>query len=45
VKNLAYVFSYIRTLVNDKNLVVMTLIGLGKHYSQFKTYFVDFKNG
>ncbi len=37
VKNLADVLAYIRTLINDEDLMVMTLNGLGKDYSQLYT--------
>jgi hypothetical protein len=33
VKNLADILPYIRALVNDENLVIMTLNGLGKYYN------------
>jgi ketopantoate reductase len=33
VKNLANVFASIRALINDEDLVVVTLNGLGKNYS------------
>jgi hypothetical protein len=35
VKNLADAFASIRALVDDEDLVAMTLNGLGKYYSQF----------
>ncbi len=37
VKNLADVFECIGALVDDEDLVVVTLNGLGKYYSQFRT--------
>jgi hypothetical protein len=37
VKNLADVFASIRTLVDDENLMAVTLNGLGKNYSQLCT--------
>ncbi len=37
VKNLADVFASIRTHVDDEDLVTMSLNGLGKDYSQFRT--------
>jgi hypothetical protein len=37
VKKLTDVFASIRALVDDKDLVVVTLNGLGKNYSQFCT--------
>jgi hypothetical protein len=33
VKNLAYVLASIRALIDDEDLVLMTLNGLGKDYS------------
>jgi hypothetical protein len=33
VKNLADVIAYIRALVDDEDLVAMTLKGVGKYYS------------
>jgi hypothetical protein len=33
VKNLADVIASIKTLVNDEDIVAMTLNGLGKYYS------------
>jgi ketopantoate reductase len=50
VKNLADVLTSIRTLVDDEDLVVVTLNGLGKYYSQFRTSirvqetFLDFQD-
>ncbi len=40
VKNLTYVLASIGALVNDEDLVVVTLNGLGKYYSQFRTSIV-----
>jgi hypothetical protein len=40
VKNLADVFASIRAPINDEDLVVVTLNGLGKYYSQFRTSIV-----
>jgi len=40
VKNLAYVIASIRALVDDEDLVAVTLNGLGKYYSQFRTSIV-----
>jgi hypothetical protein len=37
VKNLAYVLTSIGAPIDDEDLVVVTLIGLGKDYSQFRT--------
>jgi len=37
VKNLAYALTFIRAPVDDEDLVAMTLNGLGKYYSQFRT--------
>jgi len=37
VKNLAYALASIRAHVDDEDLVVVTLNGLGKDYSQFRT--------
>jgi hypothetical protein len=37
VKNLADVLASIRALINDEDLMVVTLNGLGKYYSQFRT--------
>jgi len=37
VKNLTDVFASIRTLVDDEDLVAVTLNGLGKNYRQFRT--------
>jgi hypothetical protein len=37
VKNLADVFAFIGAPVDDENLVAVTLNGLGKDYSQFRT--------
>ncbi len=37
VKNLADVFASIGALVNDEDLMAMTLNGFGKYYSQFHT--------
>jgi hypothetical protein len=37
VKNLVDVFAFIRALVDDEDLMAMTLNGLGKNYSQFRT--------
>jgi hypothetical protein len=38
VKNLTDVFAFIGTPINDEDLVTyMTLNGLGKYYSQFRT--------
>ncbi len=37
VKNLAHVFTSIRAHVDDEDLTVVTLNGLGKYYSQFHT--------
>jgi hypothetical protein len=37
VKNLVDVLTFIRAPVNDEDLVVVTLNGLGKYYSQFHT--------
>jgi hypothetical protein len=37
VKNLADALASIRAHVDDENLVVVTLNGLGKNYSQFRT--------
>jgi hypothetical protein len=50
VKNLANVFACIKAPIDDENLVVVTLNGLGKYYSQFRTSiavretFFDFQN-
>jgi hypothetical protein len=33
-KNLGVFFAFIGAFVNDENLMVVTLIGLGKNYSQ-----------
>jgi len=40
VKNLADALAFIGTLIDDEDLVVMTLNGLGKDYSQFRTSIV-----
>jgi hypothetical protein len=40
VKNLADALASIGSPVNDENLVVVTLNGLGKDYSQFHTSIV-----
>ncbi len=40
VKNLAYVLASIGTPIDDEDLVVVTLNGLGKYYSQFRTSIV-----
>jgi hypothetical protein len=40
VKNLANVFASIEALVDDENLVAVTLNGLGNDYSQFRTSIV-----
>jgi len=40
VKNLAYVIASIRALIDDEDLVAVTLNGLGKYYSQFRTSIV-----
>jgi hypothetical protein len=40
VKNLVYVFAYIKTLVDDEDLVAVALNGFGKDYSQFFTSIV-----
>jgi len=40
VKNLANALTSIRAPVDDEDLVVMTLNGLGKNYSQFHTSIV-----
>jgi hypothetical protein len=37
VKNLADVLAFIGALVDDEDLVAVTLNGLGKYYSQFRT--------
>jgi hypothetical protein len=37
VKNLIDALASIRALVDDEDLVAMTLNGLGKYYSQFHT--------
>jgi hypothetical protein len=37
VKNLADALASIGTLVDDEDLVAVTLNGLGKYYSQFRT--------
>ncbi len=37
VKNLADVLASIGTILDDENLVAMTLSGLGKYYNQFRT--------
>jgi hypothetical protein len=37
VKNLADALASIGAPVDDENLVAMTLNGLGKYYSQFRT--------
>jgi len=37
VKNLADVLTSIGTPIDDENLVIVTLNGLGKNYSQFYT--------
>jgi hypothetical protein len=37
VKNLVDVLASIRALVDDDDLVIVTLNGLGKYYSQFHT--------
>jgi ketopantoate reductase len=37
VKNLANVLASIGALVNDEDLVAVTLNGLGKYFSQFQT--------
>jgi hypothetical protein len=50
VKNLANALASIGALVDDENLVAITLNGLGKDYSQFHTSivirktFLDFQN-
>jgi hypothetical protein len=40
VKSLAYVLTFIRALIDDEDLVAMTLNGLGKNYNQFRTSIV-----
>jgi hypothetical protein len=40
VKNLTYVLAFIGAFVDDEDLVVVTLNGFGKHYSQFRTSIV-----
>jgi len=40
VKNLAYAFTSIGAPVDDENLVAITLNGLGKDYSKFRTSIV-----
>jgi hypothetical protein len=40
VKNLADVFTSIRAPIDDEDLMAMTLNGLGKNYSQFRTLIV-----
>ncbi len=40
MKNLAYVLASIGAHVDDENLVAVTLNGLGKDYSQFRTSIV-----
>jgi hypothetical protein len=40
VKNLADALASIRAPVDDEDLVAMTLNGLGKNYSQFRTSIV-----
>jgi hypothetical protein len=40
VKNLADALASIGTPVDDENLVVITLNGLGKYYNQFRTSIV-----
>jgi hypothetical protein len=40
VKNLAYAFASIGAPVDDEDLMAMTLNGLGKDYSQFRTSIV-----
>jgi hypothetical protein len=37
VKNFTNVFASIKALIDDENLVAVTLNGLGKDYSQFCT--------
>jgi hypothetical protein len=37
VKNLVDVFASVGTFIDDEDLVAMTLNGLGKYYSQFRT--------
>jgi hypothetical protein len=37
VKNLADVFEFIGAPIDDEDLVTVTLNGLGKYYSQFRT--------
>jgi len=37
VKNIAYALAFIGALVDDEDLVVVTLNGLGKDYNQFCT--------
>jgi hypothetical protein len=37
VKNLAYAFASIGAPIDDENLMAVTLNGLGKDYSQFRT--------
>ncbi len=37
VKNLADVLASIRAPIDDENIMVVTLNGLGKYYSQFRT--------
>jgi hypothetical protein len=50
VKNLTYALTSIVALVNDEDLVAVTLNGLGKDYSQFRTSiairktFIDFQD-
>jgi hypothetical protein len=40
VKNLVDVLAFLGIIVNDEDLVVVTLNGLGKDYSQFRTSIV-----
>jgi hypothetical protein len=40
VKNLANVFASIGAVVDDEDLMAMTLNGFGKHYSQFHTLII-----
>jgi hypothetical protein len=37
VKNLTNVLAFIEAPINDGNIVIMTLNGLGKYYSQFRS--------
>ncbi len=40
MKNLVDVLAFLGIIVNDEDLVVVTLNGLGKDYSQFRTSIV-----